>query len=141
MELPSNLKSKHFLVCDDYESMRTMVSESLKELGVTRITTANSGNQGYQTILSKLATDPVDFVMTDLMMNDGSGIDLVKLIRADSKTQGLPVLMITSKSEVSSVLEAVKAGVNNYIVKPWAIEDLYKRIIESAEGASKTPPR
>ncbi|MCM2348552.1 MAG: response regulator [Bacteriovoracaceae bacterium] len=137
MELPSNLKSKHFLVCDDYESMRTMVCDSLKELGVTRITTAPSGNQGYKTILSKLASDPIDFVMTDLMMNDGSGIDLVKQIRADAKIKGLPVLMITSKSEVGSVLEAVKAGVNNYIVKPWALEDLCEKIIKSAVGVSK----
>ena len=131
MQLPSNIKGKHFLICDDYESMQVMVSDSLKSLGVTKISLARSGNSGYKTILDKMtAGDPIEFVVTDLMMEDGSGIDLVKQIRANPATKALPVLMVTSKSEVSFVLESIKAGVNSYIVKPWAIEDLHKRIIE-----------
>lgn len=137
MQLPDHIKSKHFLVCDDYASMRAMVSDSLRELGVVKITTANSGNQGFKVIREKLAIDPIEFVVTDLMMNDGSGIDLVKLIRSDAAAKTLPVLMVTSQSEIASVLEAVKAGVNNYVVKPWAMEDLHKRIIESVEAVKK----
>lgn len=137
MELPANIKSKHFLVTDDYESMRVMVSDSLKSLGITKITTATSGNEGYQTILKLMATDPIQFVVTDLMMENGSGIDLTKQIRADDKTKHLPILMVTSKSEISFVLESIKAGVNNYIVKPWTMEDLHKRIIDTDAKQSK----
>lgn len=138
MQLPDKIKSKHFLICDDYESMRTMISDSLTQLGVVKISTAKSGNEGFQVIKSQLSLDPVEFVITDLMMEDGSGIDLVKLIRADAHAKVLPVLMVTSKSEVSYVLESIRAGVNNYIVKPWAVEDLMKRIIEVDEKVSKT---
>jgi two-component system chemotaxis response regulator CheY len=139
MQLPANIKSKHFLICDDYESMQAMIIDSLNSLGVTKITVASSGNGGYKTILEKLASDPIEFVMTDLMMEDGTGIDLVKQIRADGNAQvkGLPILMVTSKSEVNFVLESIKAGVNSYIVKPWSIEDLHKRIMEVDTKASK----
>lgn len=131
MQLPANIKGKHFLICDDYDSMLVMIGDSLKTLGVTRITSAKSGNSGFQTILTKITEgNPIEFVITDLMMDDGSGIDLVKQIRANATTKSLPVLMVTSKSEVSFVLESIKAGVNSYIVKPWTIEDLHKRIVE-----------
>ncbi len=139
MALPVNIASKHFLICDDYESMRTMITDSLKQLGVIKISAAKSGNEGFKIIQEKQATDPIQFVITDLMMEDGSGIDLVKLIRAEAQTKHLPVLMVTSKSEVSYVLESIKAGVNNYIVKPWALDDLAKRIVEVDEKVSKTP--
>jgi two-component system chemotaxis response regulator CheY len=131
MQLPANIKGKHFLICDDYDSMLVMMGDSLKTLGVTKITSAKSGNTGFQTILKKITEgNPIEFVVTDLMMEDGSGIDLVKQIRANPTTKHLPVLMVTSKSEVSFVLESIKAGVNSYIVKPWTVEDLNKRIIE-----------
>lgn len=133
MELPAKIKEKHFLICDDYESMRVMMTDSLRTLGVTKITTATSGNEGFQTILDKIAQKtPIEFVLTDLMMENGSGIDLAKKIRANETTKHLPILMVTSKSEVSYVLEAIKSGVNSYVVKPWEIEGLQKRIIEVA---------
>lgn len=131
MELPKAIKEKHFLVCDDYESMRTMVSDSLRSLGVTKITTAKSGNDGVAQIKALLGSpSPIQFVITDLMMEDGSGIDLAKMIRASVEFKQLPILMVTSKSEVSQVLESIKAGVNGYVVKPWTLEDLHKRLIE-----------
>lgn len=138
MALPAHIASKHFLICDDYESMRTMITDSLKQLGVTKISAAKSGNEGFKIIKDKMSSDPVQFVITDLMMEDGNGIDLVKLIRADAGARQLPILMVTSKSEVSYVLESVKAGVNNYIVKPWALDDLSKRIVEVDEKVSKS---
>lgn len=131
MELPKKLKEAHFLICDDYESMRVMMTDNLRSLGVTMITAAKSGNEGYQTAVAQLKTQyPIQFIVTDLMMENGSGIDLAKQIRANPETKHLPILMVTSKSEVNHVLESIKAGVNSYIVKPWALEDLHKRIVE-----------
>jgi two-component system chemotaxis response regulator CheY len=74
----------------------------------------------------------VEFVITDLVMDNGSGIDLTHKIRASSlpKINTLPILMLTSKADVKIVLESVKAGVNNYILKPWTQETLAKRIVE-----------
>jgi two-component system, chemotaxis family, chemotaxis protein CheY len=131
MELPPHLKTKHFLVCDDYESIRIMIVESLKSLGVTSISTAVSGNQGHQLIMDQLKTpNPIDFVITDLMMEDGSGADLARKVRAQLATRHLPMLMVTSKSEVQFVLESIKAGINSYIVKPWELQDLHDKIVE-----------
>ena len=133
MELPAKIKEKHFLICDDYESMRVMMTDSLRQLGATKISTANSGNEAFQVIQANTAKKtPIEFVLTDLMMDNGSGIDLARLIRADATTKHLPILMVTSKSEVTYVIEAIKAGVNSYVVKPWELEGLLKRIIEVA---------
>lgn len=117
-------------MCDDYESMRVMVTDSLKNLGITKITTASSGNSGFSLILELLKKSPIEFIVTDLVMEDGTGIELAKLVRAHPDTKHLPILMVTSKSEVNLVLESIKAGVNNYVVKPWTPEDLVKRLVE-----------
>jgi two-component system chemotaxis response regulator CheY len=130
--LPEAIRNKQFLVTDDYESMRMMIAEHLKELGVEKILFASSGNQALKIIKQNLGKpEQIEFLLTDMIMEDGNGIELVKAVRADATLKSLPVLMITSKNEVGLVIEAVKAGVNNYIVKPWQLEDLSKKIIES----------
>jgi two-component system chemotaxis response regulator CheY len=130
--LPEGLRKKLFLITDDYESMRIMIAEHLKQLGVEKFLFAKSGNQAL-TILKQNAgkEGQIDFLITDLVMEDGTGLDLVKGARAEASLKGLPILMITSKADVNLVIECVKAGVNNYIVKPWQIEDLAKKIIDS----------
>lgn len=132
ISLPSEIRSKRFLVTDDYESMRIMIADHLKQLGVEKILFASSGNEALE-ILKKNHGGPeqVEFLMTDMIMENGSGLDLVRGLRAEAQFKKLPVLMVTSKSEVNLVLEAVKAGVNNYVVKPWQLEDLAKKIVDS----------
>lgn len=136
MSVPDSLLSKHFLVVDDYESMREMVSDELKNLGITKISFATSGNEALKKIVELEATDPVQYILTDMMMPDGSGIDLVIGIRQKLNNKLLPILMITSISDVSSVLEAVKAGVSNYIVKPWEEEEFLEKLISSDKSLS-----
>lgn len=130
--LPESIKKKQFLVTDDYESMRIMIGEHLKQLGVEKILFASSGNQAMKIIKQNQGKpEQIEFLLTDMIMEDGNGIDLVKAVRADATLKSLPVLMITSKNEVGLVIDAVKAGVNNYIVKPWELDDLSKKIIDS----------
>lgn len=131
MELTAELKNKHFLVVDDYESMRTLLVEQLKKIGVTKVTVANSGNSAIQKITELEGTDPIQYVLTDLMMEDGNGVDLAVHIRQKLNRKNLPILMITSKSEVSYVLDAVKAGVNSYLIKPWEEKDFIKKLMEA----------
>jgi two-component system chemotaxis response regulator CheY len=132
IQLPQNIRSLQFLITDDYESMRVMIADHLKQLGVEKILLATSGTEAMQIIKSKMGTpEEIQFLLTDLVMENGSGIDLVKAVREEGSLKKLPVLMITSKSEVGLVIEAVKAGVNNYIVKPWQLEDLAKKINDS----------
>ena len=64
------------------------------------------------------------------MMKDGSGIDLVTGIRQQLGKKNLPVLMITSKSEINLLLDAIKAGISNYLTKPWEEEEFAKKLME-----------
>ena len=131
-KFPSEVCSMHFLVVDDFESMRTMLSTHLKSLGVTKISAVSSGEEGYKFLLSKQPTDDsVKFVITDLMMENGTGIDLIKMVREDPTLKEIPILMVTSKSEMNYVLEAAKLGVDGYLIKPWQISDLHKKIYET----------
>ena len=130
MDIPAALQSKHFLVVDDYESMRVMVSDQLKALGVQKISYASSGNEALKKIVELESSNPVQYVLSDMMMKDGSGIDLVTGIRQQLGKKNLPVLMITSKSEITTLLDAVKAGISNYIIKPWDEDDFAKKLIE-----------
>jgi two-component system chemotaxis response regulator CheY len=130
MDIPAALQSKHFLVVDDYESMRVMVSDQLKALGVQKISYASSGNEALAKIKELDSSNPVQYVLSDMMMKDGSGIDLVNGIRQQLGKKELPVLMITSKSEINTLLNAVKAGISNYIIKPWDEDDFAKKLIE-----------
>ena len=130
MDIPAALQSKHFLVVDDYESMRVMVSDQLKALGVQKISYASSGNEALAKIKELDSSNPIQYVLSDMMMKDGSGIDLVSGIRQQLGKKDLPVLMITSKSEITTLLDAVKAGISNYIIKPWDEDDFAKKLIE-----------
>lgn len=130
MNIPASLISKHFLVVDDYESMRVMVSEQLKAFGIQKISFAASGNEALKKIVELESSNPVQYVLSDMMMKDGSGIDLVTGIRQQLGKKNLPVLMITSKSEITTLLDAVKAGISNYIIKPWEEDDFAKKLIE-----------
>lgn len=129
--LPDDIKAKRFLVVDDYESMRIMIAEHLKQMGVQNIRFAKSGNEALALINKVAGTDQsVEVLLTDLMMDDGSGLDLVKGVRGNPAFKSLPILMITSKAEVGFVVACVQAGVSTYIVKPWKIDDLQKKITE-----------
>jgi two-component system chemotaxis response regulator CheY len=130
MNIPASLISKHFLVVDDYESMRIMVSDQLKVFGIQKITFASSGNEALNKIIELDSSDPIQYVLSDMMMKDGSGIDLVIGIRKQLGKKNLPVLMITSKSEINLLLDAIKAGISNYITKPWEEDEFAKKIIE-----------
>jgi len=130
MSIPASLISKHFMVVDDYESMRVMVSEQLKAFGINKITFASSGNEALKKISELDSSDPIQYVLTDMMMKDGSGIDLVTGIRQQLGKKNLPVLMITSKSEINLLLDAIKAGISNYLTKPWEEEEFAKKLME-----------
>ena len=115
-----------FLLADDNQHMRMIVTEILRAIGVRRIYEANDGAQGLQV----LRTHPVDIVMTDLSMTPLDGIDFVRLIRKsnDTATQLVPVIMITGHSTLARVHEARNAGVNEFLTKPITGRGVIERI-------------
>lgn len=121
MTVEPNMK---ILVVDDMVTMRRIVKNILKQLGFSNIDEAENGQEALQ----KLRADTFGFVVSDWNMPVMSGIDMLRAIRADEKLKTTPVLMVTAEAQQSNLVEAVQAGVNNYIVKPFTAETLQEKI-------------
>ncbi|WP_457626192.1 chemotaxis response regulator CheY [Persephonella sp.] len=122
MALPDpNIK---ILVVDDMATMRRIIKGLLEQLGFKNIDEAEDGKVALQ----KLKTGKYDFVITDWNMPNMTGLELVQEIRKDPDLKHLPVLMVTAEAKKENVLLAIKAGVNNYIVKPFTAEVLKEKI-------------
>ena len=103
------------LVVDGFSVTRTLVINHLNKLGYCNTVEAENGISA----LSRLKSAIFDLVVTDCSMTDMSGLDLLKLIRADSELKHIPVLMVTSEDLQGNIVTAIKAGLNDYIVSPF----------------------
>ncbi|MFA6596739.1 MAG: response regulator [Ignavibacteriaceae bacterium] len=114
-----------FLIVDDSMTMRRIVINSLRNLGYENFVEAGDGKEA----LDKLASDPtINFIITDWNMPVFSGLELIKAIRSDPKIDQIPVLMVTTRGIKEDIIEALKAKVNNYIVKPFTPHILKEKI-------------
>ena len=108
------------LVIDDMKTMRIIVTNMLKKIGFTNIEQADDGKTAWPMLQDALSTDaPYDFIVSDWNMPGLTGIDLLRKVRADAHLKTIPFLMVTAESEQSSVVEAVSAGVSNFVIKPF----------------------
>lgn len=126
MSLKADMK---ILVVDDMSTMRKIIKNMLKKNGFTNITEADDGATAWP-LLEEAHTsgEPFEFVVSDWNMPQMSGLDLIKKIRADERFAKLPFLMITAEAEQGNVVIAVKAGVSNFIVKPFSEGVLKEKI-------------
>lgn len=118
-----DLKMK-ILVVDDFSTMRRIVKNILKQIGFSNIDEAEDGNNA----LLKLKQEKFDMVVSDWNMPNMTGLDLLKAIRADNVINSMPVLMVTAEAKKENVMEAIQAGVNNYVVKPFTADTLKDKI-------------
>jgi two-component system chemotaxis response regulator CheY len=118
------------LIVDDQQSMRGICKYILTQLGFKDITEAKSGRDA----LGKLEKANIDLVISDWNMDDIDGLTLLKVIRKHPKTQSMPFIMATGRSDKEQVKEAISCGVNNYIIKPYDASTMKKRI-EAVIGA------
>jgi two-component system chemotaxis response regulator CheY len=109
------------LIVDDQQSMRGICKYILSQLGFKDIIEAKSGRDA----LGKLEQSNVDLI---------DGLTLLKVIRKHPRTQAMPFIMATGRSDAEQVKEAISAGVNNYIIKPFDVSTMKKRI-EAVIGA------
>ena len=112
-----------FLIVDDSATMRRIVVNSLAKLGYTDCLQAEDGRDA----LSKFDAS-VNMVITDWNMPRMSGTELAAALRARPDGQSVPILMVTARSERDDIVEALAAGVNNYIVKPFTPQVLKEKI-------------
>jgi DNA-binding response OmpR family regulator len=75
-----------------------------------------------------LKSNKPDLIILDWNLPDGAGIDLLKKIKESKAYKDIPILMCTTVDEVENILDAIKLGANDYIVKPWQKEELFKKI-------------
>ncbi len=113
-----------FLVVDDFSTMRRVVRGLLREIGFERVEEAEDGVAA----LARLRSQPFDFVVCDIGMPIMSGIDLLRMVRADATLRHLPVLMITAEARKEDILLAVQHGAAGYLVKPFTKEALEERV-------------
>jgi len=113
-----------FLAVDDSPTMRRILLNALKTLGYTEVIQAEDGKEA----LDQLKENEVDFVITDWNMPNMSGLELTKAIRSDDNLKHLPILMVTTRGLKEDIIEALKAKVNNYVVKPFTPPVLKEKI-------------
>ncbi len=112
------------LVVDDSTTMRRILVNTLSKLGYTDVVDGSNGREG----LDRMAVSPVDLVITDWNMPEMSGIEFIRSIRASERFKSVPVLMVTTNAAKDDIVEALKAGVNNYVVKPFTPETIKEKI-------------
>ena len=118
-------KDLKILIVDDFSATRTIVINHLSKLGYSNTVEAENGFSA----LARLRSALFGLVVTDWSMSDMSGLDLLKLIRADSGLKHIPVLMVTSEDLQGNIITAIKAGLNDYIVRPFE-EHTFKQKLE-----------
>lgn len=112
------------LAVDDSPTMRRIIINTLKRAGFSNVIEAADGKDA----LAKMKVEDVNFVITDWNMPEMDGLTFVTTLRSMAEYKELPVLMVTTRSVKDDIIEAMKAGVNNYIVKPFTPDTLREKI-------------
>jgi two-component system chemotaxis response regulator CheY len=116
--------SMKVLVVDDMSTMRRIVKNVLKQIGYSDIVEAENGQEA----LNKLKDGGFGLIVSDWNMPIMPGIELLRAVRADQDLKGLPFLMVTSEAQKENIIEAIQAGVSNYVVKPFTAEALQEKL-------------
>ncbi len=112
------------LVVDDYKTMLRIISNLLKQLGFENVEEASDGTEA----LDKMKKSSYGLVISDWNMEPMTGYELLLKVRADDVLKRTPFIMVTAESKTENVIAAKKAGVNNYIVKPFNAATLKQKI-------------
>jgi two-component system chemotaxis response regulator CheY len=122
------------LVVDDYSTMVRIIRNLLRQLGFDNVDDASDGTSA----LEKMHIRQYGLVISDWNMEPMTGYDLLRQVRADPSLGEIPFIMVTAESKTENVIAAKKAGVNNYIVKPFNAQTLKAKI--EAVFAEKVEP-
>lgn len=112
-----------FLIVEDSATMRRIIVNTLQRLGYEQAVEAEDGVKGLEALDAS-----IEFVITDWNMPRMSGLEFVQAVRQGSIASTVPILMVTTRSVREDIVAAAKAGVNNYVVKPFTPEVLKDKI-------------
>ncbi len=121
------------LIVDDSSVMRKIVERSLRQAGLDPLVVyeAGSGTEG----ISLLMTKQVDLILSDINMPSMDGLEFLRQIRARNLAPGVPVVMITTESSEVHVKQAILAGAQGYIRKPFTAEQVKERVLPLIHAA------
>ena len=131
----SDAHDPRFLIVDDFSTMRRVMRALLREIGFERSEAAEDGNVA----LEMLGKSKFDFVITDILMPNMNGFELLTAIKADENLKHLPVLMVTAEARKEDILLAAQSGAAGYIVKPFTkavLEDKILKILQKMAVAA-----
>ncbi len=117
------------LIVDDFATMRRILKNILKQLGFKNLVEADDGTTAWEV----LEGQKIDLIISDWNMPKMTGLELLKKVRASDQYARAPFLMVTAEAQKQNVIEAVQAGVSNYVVKPFtaeAISDKLEKILK-----------
>jgi two-component system chemotaxis response regulator CheY len=117
-------KAMSILIVDDYKTMLRIIRNLLKQLGFNNVDEASDGAEA----LNKLRQKSYDLIISDWNMEPMTGYELLKEVRSDDILKKTPFIMVTAESKTDNVIAAKKAGVNNYIVKPFNAAPLKQKL-------------
>lgn len=121
------------LVVDDFSTMRKIIKNVLKQIGIESVLEAENG----KVALELLKKEQIDLIISDWIMPEMTGIDFLKACKNEEHTKKIPFIMVTAEAQKGNIMEAIKSGVDNYIVKPFTPEKLQSAIEKAKERAGK----
>jgi two-component system, chemotaxis family, chemotaxis protein CheY len=110
------------LIVDDSLTMRRIIRTTLQGIGYSDFVDAADGVEALKVL------EGVEFIITDWNMPNMDGLTFVKTVRSNPAYKALPIIMVTTEAGKEDIMEAIKNGVNNYIVKPFTKEILRQKI-------------
>lgn len=117
------------LIVDDFATMRRILKNILKQIGFKNLVEADDGTSAWEILQGQ----SIDLIISDWNMPKMTGLELLKKVRASDNHKRTPFLMVTAEAQKQNVIEAVQAGVSNYVVKPFtaeAISDKLEKILK-----------
>ena len=113
------------LIVDDYPTMRHTIADVIRKFGFSKISFAEDGQMAWE----MLQDHPFELLLLDWSMPRMTGLELLQRIRASEREfADIPVLAITAEAEERSIVEAVRHGVTDYIVKPFTPDTLERKL-------------
>ncbi len=121
------------LVVDDFATMRKIIKNVLKQISIENVLEAENGKHA----LSVLGTEEVDLIISDWIMPEMTGIEFLKACKGDENIKKIPFIMVTAEAQKDNIMEAIKSGVDNYIVKPFTPDKLREAIDKAKAKVGK----
>src|SRR5262249_13887355 len=118
------------LIVDDMSAMRQALKNQLRGMGFKNFHEADNGETAFQILNTQLAAKtPIQLILSDWNMPGGNGLDFLKKVRATPSLKDLPFILVTAEGEQRQVVEAIKAGVSSYLVKPSTPAAIQEKIL------------